>query len=161
MGLDGWWVSGLFGFESLPWNPHPLSDYYFAARFCELRAVAAFLRVGAGRGRCTRGRVRRTGRLRALQGLDECSRRVVLSHWRDIKLDCGKAPTHATRRGRTNAPQKCSRCKNIPRVRKCPDITRLNSLFAFCIFLFLSFCRFVWRKGSSLKSHSFIFVSKF
>ena len=33
--------------------------------------------------------------------------------------------------------------KNIARVRNCPDITTLNSLFGVCLFVFLSFCLFV------------------
>ena len=140
----------------LPWNRSARVIIISRGGFAMLRAVAAFLRGGADRCGVAAllSQTGDWGRLACIARSRRMQSTVVLSHWRDIKLDCGKAPTHATRRGRTNAPQKCSRCKNIPRVRKCPDITRLNSLFAFCIFLFLSFCRFVWRKGSSLKSHS-------
>ena len=61
-----------------------LGDYYFWGRFCELQAVAAFLRGGADRrGVAALPAVRRglgglggLGGLRALEGLDECSRQL-------------------------------------------------------------------------------------
>ena len=77
-----------------------------------MQAVAAFLRGGADRrGVAALPAVRRglggLGRAGRAGGGLACigrSRRmqppVVLSHWRDIKLDCGKAPTHATRAAR-------------------------------------------------------------
>ena len=44
---------------------------------------------------------------------------------------------------------KISHIKNIARVRNCPDVTILNSLFglcllSFCIFVFLSVCQLSW-----------------
>ena len=42
--------------------------------------------------------------------------------------------------------------ENITRVRNCPDVAILNSMFGLCSLVFLYFCLFVWVKRSESKN---------
>ena len=46
--------------------------------------------------------------------------------------------------------------QNIARVRNCPDITILNSLFVLCLFVLLSFCLFVFLSFDLFVFSSFL-----